>query len=99
MKSRRSQRSKGRRREPDVNKEDLVRYIQRSADRGTNLQHILDDFDATPAARKQIKDILDQLVKEGRLAKHRGSRYEAPTRQLIFATILTHVNGYGSVIP
>src|SRR3989442_6462646 len=94
----RSGRRKGRP-EPDFNKEDLVRYIQKSADRGTNLQRILEDFDATRAARKQIKDILNQLVKEGNLAKHRGNRYEAAARNLIEGTILVHRDGYGFVIP
>src|SRR5262245_35300294 len=99
MKSRRSQRGKSPKREPDVNKEDLVRYIQKSADRGTNLQHILEEFDATPAARRQIKDILTQLVKEGKLAKHRGNRYEVASRNLVEGTILIHRDGYGFVIP
>src|ERR1044071_6174370 len=85
--------------EPDVTKEDLVRYIQKSADRGINLQRILEDFDATPAARKQIKDILNQLVKEGKLARHRGNRYETGPRNLIQGTIVIHRDGYGFVIP
>src|SRR5262245_26062085 len=85
--------------EPHVSKEDLVRYIQHSADRGTNLQHILEEFHATPAARRQIKDILNQLVKEGKLAKHRGNRYEVAARNLIEGTILIHRDGYGFVIP
>jgi ribonuclease R len=63
-----------------------------------NLQRILEDFDATPAARRQIKDILNQLVKEGKLAKHRGNRYEAAARNLIEGTILIHRDGYGFVI-
>src|ERR1051325_9319267 len=84
MKARKSRRN-GRRRkmEPNLNKEDLLRYVQRSADRGINLQRILEDFQTTPGGRKQIKDILVQLVKEGKLAKHRGNRYEAPVRNLI----------------
>lgn len=64
-----------------------------------NLHRILEDFDATPAARKQIKDILNQLVKEGKLAKHRGNRYEAAARNLIEGTIMVHRDGYGFVIP
>src|SRR3989442_2737242 len=94
-------RSRGARRraEPDLRKEDLFRHIQKSADRGMNLQRILEDFDATPGARKQIKDILNQLVKEGKLAKHRGNRYEAPARNLIEGTILVHRDGYGFVMP
>src|SRR5712691_8450732 len=100
MRSKHSRRT-GRRRtaEPDVSKEDLLRYVQKSADRGMNLQRILEDFETTPAARKQIKDILNQLVKEGKLAKHRGNRYEAPARTLIEGTILVHRDGYGFVIP
>src|SRR6266478_1765904 len=94
-------RSRGVRRkaEPDLSKEDLFRHIQKSADRGMNLQRILEDFDATPSARKQIKDILNQLVKEGKLAKHRGNRYQAAARNLIEGTILIHRDGYGFVIP
>src|SRR5437667_8361595 len=85
--------------EPDVSKEDLLKYIRKSADGGMNLQRILEDFDATPSARKQIKDILNQLVKEGKLAKHRGNRYEAAARNLIEGTIVVHRDGYGFVIP
>ena len=79
--------------EQDLSKEDIVKHIQKSADRGVNLQRILEDFDATPGARKQIKDILNQLVKEGKLAKHRGNRYEAAARNLIEGTIVVHRSG------
>ena len=100
MRAKNSRGRSGRRRpEPALNKDELVKYIQKSADRGMNLQRILEDFDATPAARKQIKDILDQLVKEGKLAKHRGNRYEAAARNLIEGTIVVHRDGYGFVIP
>jgi ribonuclease R len=85
--------------EPDLNKDELVKYIQKSADRGMNLQRILEEFNATPAARKQIKDILNQLVKEGKLARHRGNRYEAAARNLVEGTIVVHRDGYGFVIP
>src|SRR5262245_37627140 len=100
----RAKNSRGRRSrrkpEPDVKQEDLVSYIQQSADRGMNLQRILEGFDATPAARRQIKDILNQLVKEGKLAKHRGNRYEAAApRNLIDGTLVMHRDGYGFVIP
>ena len=88
-----------RRADPDLSKEDLVQHIQKSADRGVNLQRILEDFDATPVARKQIKDILNQLVKEGKLAKHHGNRYEAAARNLVEGAIVVHRDGYGFVIP
>src|SRR6185369_8999879 len=96
-KNSRQQRSK-RKPEPVISKEDLMRRIQSSADRGINLQHILEEFQGTPAARRQIKDILTQLVKEGKLAKHRGNRYEAASRNLVDGTILVHRDGYAFVI-
>src|SRR5438552_7569893 len=83
----------------DPRPEDLFQYIKKSADRGANLHRILEEFEATPGARKQIKDILNQLVKEGRLAKHRGNRYEAAARNLVEGTIVVHRDGYGFVIP
>jgi ribonuclease R len=84
---------------PDISREDLIRYIQKTADRSANLQRILEDFEATPGARKQIKDILNQLVKDGTLAKHRGSLYAAAHRNLIKGTMVMHRDGYGFVIP
>jgi len=88
-----------RRAEPEITKEDLFRYIQKASDRTANLRRILDDFEATPTARKQIKDILNQLVKEGKLAHHKGNRYEAPARDLVDGTIILHRDGYGFVVP
>jgi ribonuclease R len=100
MRAKNSRQQRSRRRpEPGVSKEDLLRRIQGAADRGINLQRILEEFDATPAARRQIKDILDQLVKEGRLSKHKGNRYEVAARNLIDGTILVHRDGYAFVIP
>jgi len=95
----RNTRQKRKRSEPEITKEELVRYIQKTAERSANLRHILDDFDATPVARKQIKDILNQLVKEGRLDRHKGNRFEAPSRNLIDGTIILHRDGYGFVVP
>src|SRR5688572_25799955 len=99
MASRKTKLRKTRKKEPEVSREDIARYVQKAADRGANLQTILDEFEATPAARKQIKDILNQLVKEGKLAKHRGNRYEVAAKNLVDGTIVVHRDGYGFVIP
>jgi len=64
-----------------------------------NLARILEDFQATPLARKQIKDILNGLVKDGKLARHRGNRYEVAARNLVEGKIMLHRDGYGFVIP
>src|SRR5687768_15676458 len=95
----RSQGARRKRAEPNITKDDIVQYIQKSEQRSANLTRILEDFDATPAARRQIKDILDQLVKEGKVAKHKGSRYEASARKVIEGTLIAHRDGYGFVIP
>jgi ribonuclease R len=99
MKAKAERRRRDRKREPVLSKEDLIRYLQKCPDRSSTLQRILEDFEATPAARKQVKDILNQLVKDGRVAKHRGSRYELPVRDLIDGTIVIHRDGYGFVVP
>ncbi len=81
-----------------LTKEDLLQYVRKSADQTATISKILQDLEATPLARKQIKDILSQLVKDGKLAKHRGNRYEAPSRAVVPGTILLHRDGYGFVI-
>ncbi len=80
-------------------KEDILKYIQNSEQGGANLRQILDDFGASADARKQIKDILTLLVKDGKLVRHKGNRYEAVARELIEGTILLHRDGYGFVVP
>jgi ribonuclease R len=84
---------------PTITKEGIFRNIQQAQDRSASLRAILEDYEATPVARRQIKDILTQLVKEGRLERHKGSRYAAPTRDLIEGTIVIHRDGYGFVVP
>src|SRR5437773_1634766 len=85
--------------EPNITKEDILRRIRQGEGRSASLHTILADFESTPLARRQIKDILTALVKEGRLDRHKGSRYEARRRSLIDGTILLHREGYGFVIP
>src|SRR5438094_10026490 len=92
-------RGAGRNREAHLDKEDLLRYVRKSADRGTNFRHILEDFNVAPAARKQMRHTLTQAAKEGKPAKHRGSRYEAAVRNLVERTSLVDRDGYGFVIP
>src|SRR5215468_7702434 len=84
---------------PVVGKEDIFKYLQQSEYRTANLRQILEDFEATPEVRRQIKDILNQLVKEGKVAHHKGNRYEAPAQEWIDGTIILHRDSYGFVVP
>jgi ribonuclease R len=85
--------------EPEIRKEDVLKSIQKKDGRSANLHQLLQEFDATPLARRQLKDILTQLVKDGKLQRHKGNRFEAPGRAAIEGTILLHRDGYGFVVP
>jgi ribonuclease R len=85
--------------EPEIRKEDVLKSIQKSDGRSANLHQLLQEFDATPLARRQLKDILVQLVKDGKLQQHKGNRFEAPKRAAFEGTILLHRDGYGFVVP
>jgi ribonuclease R len=95
----RAKRGRKRPAEPDISKEEILRHIRKAEGRSANLHGILETFDATPQARRQIKDILTQLVRDGQLEQHKGNRYEARSRNLIDGTIVLHRDGYGFVIP
>jgi ribonuclease R len=85
--------------EKDIQKEDVLKSIQKADGRSANLHQLLQEFDATPLARRQLKDILTQLVKDGRIQRHKGNRFEAPARAPLEGTILLHRDGYGFVVP
>jgi ribonuclease R len=95
----RAKRGRKRPAEPDISKEEILRHIRKADGRSANLHALLEKFDATPQARRQIKDILTQLVRDGQLEQHKGNRYEARSRNLIDGTIVLHRDGYGFVIP
>jgi len=85
--------------EPEIRKEDVLKSIQKAEGRSANLHQLLQSFDATPLARRQLKDILVQLVKDGKLQQHKGNRFEAPSRPAFEGTIVLHRDGYGFVVP
>jgi ribonuclease R len=95
----RAKRGRKRPAEPDISKEEILRHIRKADGRSANLHGLLEKFDATPQARRQIKDILTQLVRDGQLEQHKGNRYEARSKNLIDGTIVLHRDGYGFVIP
>ena len=95
----RAKQRRGRVQDPNITKEDVLRHIRKSDNRSANLRNLLETFEATPKARRQLKDLLVQLVRDGDLEQHRGNRYEARSRNLIEGTIVLHRDGYGFVIP
>lgn len=81
-------------------KNDLLHYISQQPGRASSFRHILDDFQADKTDRKQIKDLLSQLVREQTLVRHKGNRYEAlPRLDTYRGRISLHRDGYGFVTP
>src|ERR1043165_6843931 len=91
----------GRRKRPEreIRKEDVLKSIEKADGRSANLHQLRQEFDATPLARRQLKDILVPLVKDGKLNQHKGNRFEAPARAAFEGTIVLHRDGYGFVVP
>ena len=84
----------------DFSREALLDYIRNQPERSAGFRHILEDFSADKTDRKQIKDILDQLVKEDKLSRHKGNRFEAPAAPSLYrGRISIHPDGYGFVTP
>lgn len=97
MGRRKSARPKKRQR---ITGEDLVRYIRGTPEKAASLRQILADFDIGKEQRREARDFLQDLVKDGRLVKHRGGRFELPREnRFIQGRILLHRDGYGFVIP
>lgn len=86
--------------QPDLSKETLLAYIREQPERTAGFHRILEDFEADSIDRKQIRDILDQLVRDGGLVRHKGHRYQAqPTVTLHTGRIHLHRDGYAFVTP
>jgi ribonuclease R len=83
----------------EIRKEDVLRSIQKAEGRSASIRQLLDQYDATPLARRQIKDVLSQLVRDGQLRQHRGGRFEAQSRAALEGTVMLHRDGYGFVVP
>jgi len=84
---------------PRIRKEDVLRSIQQADGKSASIRQLLDELDATPVVRRQLKDILTQLVKDGQLKQHRGGRFEATSRASFEGTLLLHRDGYGFAVP
>jgi ribonuclease R len=81
-------------------KESLLLYIRGAIDQTSGFAEILRDFEADKTDRKQIRDILDQLVRDGQLSRLKGHRYRARARPSARSgRIQFHRDGYAFVTP
>lgn len=87
-----------------IPKESLLAWIREQPGRTAGLRAIFDglfeDVPAGPADRRQVRDILDQLVRDGRLVRQKGHRYHAlPAPTLHTGRVQVHRDGYAFVTP
>lgn len=95
-----SRRQRARKGASELTKDNLLGYIRGQPEHTAGFSQILADFDASPTDRKQIRDILDQLVRDGVLSRHKGHRYR--TERAVAAhtgRIHLHRDGYAFVTP
>jgi ribonuclease R len=83
-----------------VSQADLLAYLKQQPGQAAGFRQILDDHGAGNVERRQIRDLLDQLVREGKVERHRGHRYRAlPGAARHNGRIQFHRDGFAFVTP
>ena len=78
----------------------LIRLIKASPSQIGSFRQLSRQLDLGPDSRREVRDVLNGMVKAGVLLKLKGNRYTVPSRQsLVTGRITVHRDGYGFVIP
>ena len=78
----------------------LMRLIKASPSRIGSFRQLSRQLDLGPDSRREVRSVLNGMVKAGVLLKLKGNRYTVPSRQsLVTGRISVHRDGYGFVIP
>ena len=78
----------------------LMRLIKASPSQIGSFRQLSRQLDLGPDSRREVRDVLNGMVKAGVLLKLKGNRYTVPSRQsLVTGRISVHRDGYGFVIP
>lgn len=84
---------------PEVSVEQILKGMEKE-DRPLLLREILRFLGLQKGQRGGVREILRDLVEEGKVVRMRGNRYGLPSKMnLIVGRVKTHPNGYGFVIP
>ncbi len=77
----------------------LIRLIKASPSQIGSFRQLSRQLDLGPDSRREVRDVLNGMVKAGVLLKLKGNRYTVPSRQsLVTGRITVHRDGYGFVI-
>ncbi|MFB3897622.1 MAG: ribonuclease R [bacterium] len=83
-----------------INEKDLFKYIQTHYPRPFHPRELMRDLKITPDDKAAIHDMLQALVRTGKLVKIRGKRLGlVSAMNLIIGTLQANPQGYGFVIP
>lgn len=78
----------------------LMRLIKASPSQIGSFRQLSRQSDMGEDGRREVRAVLNGMVKAGVLLKLKGNRYAVPSRQsLVTGRISVHRNGYGFVIP
>ena len=78
----------------------LMRLIEASPSRIGSFRQLSRQLDLGPDSRREVRAVLNGMVKAGVLLKLKGNRYTVPSRQsLVTGRLSVHRDGYGFVIP
>ena len=78
----------------------LMRLIKASPSRIGSFRQLSRELDMGPDGRREVRAVLNGMVKAGVLLKLKGNRYTVPGKQsLVTGRISIHRDGYGFVIP
>ena len=78
----------------------VIRLIKAAPSQIGSFRQLSRELDMGPDGRREVRAVLNGMVKAGVLLKLKGNRYTVPSRQsLVTGRISVHRDGYGFVIP
>jgi ribonuclease R len=98
-KKRLEHREKKKERPRDLSAGQVIELMERE-DRPLLLKEVLRHLDLQKEERRQVKDLVKELVQQGKIVRIRGRRYGLPAKMnLVVGRVRCHPDGYGFVIP
>ncbi len=80
--------------------EDIVGFIKAAPAQIASFRQLIGELSAEPDERHEIRQILQQLIKQGRITTLKGDRFGLPARQkVVTGKLEIHRDGYGFVTP
>ena len=86
-----------------INESQVLKHISRQPRRTAGYKQLIRELGLRGAERRRLDDLLEELVRRGRLIETERGRYslpaEAANRNLVIGRLIMHRDGYGFVRP